>query len=127
MAVRAPSINNDVSKDGALRHITWTGLLNGDSGDWVSVAEWSGKTFHVFGTFGAGGTILIEGSNDINAPSNAAGVSNWQGTALSATAASLLTARDMPLWVRPRVSAGDGTTTLSCLLLAHRQDVAMEG
>ena len=127
MAVRAPAVNNDVSKDMAVRAVTWTGLLNGDTGDWISLAEWSGKSFQISGTFGVGGSISIQGSNDPTAPTNAATLSNWQGTALTATTASFLTARDMPLWVRPNVTAGDGSTNLTCVLAAHRADIAVAG
>lgn len=122
MATRTPTTSNQASRNGAVKWAQWTGLLNGDTGAPVSAAEWSGKTFHAFGTFGAGGTVIIEGSNDIDAPTNWAPVSNWQGTNLSATGAALLTARDMPMWVRPRVSAGDGTTSLTVTMVAHKQD-----
>ena len=127
MATRSPVSFNGISASGAIKHATWTGLQNGDSGDWVSWAEFSAKSFQVYGTFGAGGTLVIEGSNDPTAPANAAEISSWQGTPLSTTSAGFLTARDMPIWVRPRVTGGDGTTSLTCVLAAHRADMSVVG
>lgn len=128
MTTRASVFNNTVSKDGAVFQASWTGLLNGDDGAWISFAEWSAKTFHVFGTFGAGGTVVIEGSNDITSPpTNANTITNWQATPLSTTTAGFLTARDMPIWVRPRVTAGDGTTSVTVTLAGHRADIAAVG
>ena len=69
-----------------------------------------GVTFQITGTFGVGGTCVIEGSNDgvtyftLNDQANAA---------LSITTAALKTVRDTPFWIRPRVTAGDGTTSLT--------------
>ena len=126
MAIQKSTRNGSVTKDGACIQYQWALLANGDTGDWVSAAEWSGKTFQVSGTFGAGGSVSIQGSNDLN-PTNAAILSNWQGTALTATAAGFLTARDMPIWVRPIVTAGDGTTSILVTLAAHRADIAEIG
>lgn len=126
MTTRAASINNNVSKDGSVIAVSWALMVNGDDGAWISLAEWSGKTFQVSGTFGAAGTVVIEGSNDA-APTNFATITNWQATPLSTTAAGFLTARDMPLWVRPRVTGGDGTTSILVTLAAHRADISMPG
>lgn len=127
MAIKIPTISSDVSPGNAVRAVTWVGLANGDTGDWVRLAEWSGKTFQVYGVLGASGSVSIEGSNDISSPTNSAVLSNWQGTALTATALGFLTARDMPIWVRPHVTAGDGTTLLTVALAAHRQDISQPG
>lgn len=128
MATRASTFNQGVSKNGAVFQASWTGLLNGDDGAWISFAEWSAKTFHVFGTFGAAGTVIIEGSNDVTVPpTNASTITNWQATQLSATSAGFLTARDMPIWVRPRVTGGDGTTSITVTLAGHRADIAAVG
>lgn len=124
MAIRIPVVNNDVSPGGAVKQILWTGLLNGDTGDWVRFAQFSGKTFQVYGAFGVGGSVTLQGSNDATAPVNAATLSSWQATALTLTAGGFATARDMPMWVRPIVTAGDGTTSVSVALAAHRQDMS---
>ncbi len=97
------------------KRATWVVMANGDSGDPVSFASLKDKTVQVTGTFGAGGTVLWEGSND---GTNYKTLNDVGGTALSWTAASLKGVLENPLWVRPRVSAGDGTTALVATLTA---------
>ena len=108
MAVRQPT--QKTFGIGATIAITWSGLLQGDNGDLIQFAHYLNKTFHVFGTFG-GATITIQGSND--------GV-NWgplndaTGTALSLTTSKpIRRTDDIPLYVRPLVVGGDGTTNLT--------------
>lgn len=128
MAIRIPVLVRDTDERGCVLLFTWSGLLNGDTGDWIKFPAYGAKTFQAYGTFGAGGNIILEGSNDPTNPTNAAPLSDWQGNALNTvTAASFKTVREMPIWVRPRVSAGDGTTSLTVALAAHRQDIAVFG
>lgn len=89
---------------------TWAGLLNGDTGQPLAVPHYPSKTFTVFGTFGVAGNVIMEGSND--------GV-NWftlsdlaNATLGTIVANGIKTIREVPAMLRPRVSAGDGTTTL---------------
>lgn len=99
------------------RIISWAGLLNGDSGDPFELAGARIGSVQVLGTFGAGGTVLLEGSND---GTTYATLSNQAGTAISHTTAVLKTPVETPRYVRPRVSAGDGTTDLTAILLVQR-------
>lgn len=87
----------------------WQSLANGDDGQ---VAEHTGsgdRTMAVSGTFGAGGTVVLEGSIDRI---------NWytlrdpQGNNLSFTAAGMRAVLENVPYIRPRVTAGDGTTAL---------------
>ena len=132
MATVIPTVTDSVSRSGAVKQAIWGPITQANAvGDWVSWPEFCGKTFHVYGTFGAGATLSIQGSNEtVPTNGNAVVISNWQGTALQATTAggnTALTARDMPLWVRPSLAGGDGTTTLTVALAAHRQDMATMG
>lgn len=97
--------------------ITWSGLLNGDNGAAETLAEFADKCIQVIGTFGAGGTIIFEGSND---GTNWVQLNNTAGTAISLTAAGMRQVLENPAYVRPRVTAGDGTTNLTMLLFARR-------
>lgn len=94
---------------------TWTGLLNGDNGDAVDTSGLPIKTVHVYGTFGTGGSISIEGSND---GSNYHVLTDPQGIALTFTAAAIERVSENPRYIRPRVTAGDGTTNLSVKLVS---------
>lgn len=96
---------------------SWSGLLNGDTGAPLSYPQFADKTVHVKGTFGVGGTIIFEGSND---GVTYVSLTDPQGNAFSKTAEAIEVLEENPLWVRPRVSAGDGTTSLSCYLVGTK-------
>jgi hypothetical protein len=92
---------------------TWTPLTTTNSdGDPISYASngMGGVTFQVNGTFGSGGTVLVEGSNN---GINWYTLSDQANSPVSFSAAGLKTVRDQPLFMRPRVSAGDGTTSIT--------------
>ncbi|MBK1714640.1 hypothetical protein [Rubrivivax gelatinosus] len=96
---------------------TWTGLLNGDDGAAVDPSLWARASLQVTGTFGTGGTVSLEGSND--------GGTTWvvlkdaAGAAITLTAAGLVVLQSTAFRaVRPRVTAGDGTTNLVARLYA---------
>lgn len=92
---------------------TWTPLTTtNNDGAPISYASngMGGVTFQVNGTFGAGGTLVVEGSND---GTNWYTLSDQANAAVSFSTAGLKTVRDQPLFIRPRVTAGDGTTSLT--------------
>lgn len=95
--------------------VTWASLANGDSGTPFTAPHFSDKSVQVEGTFGAGGTLLLEGSN--NGGVNYRSLNDPQGNALSVTAAKIEQVLENVLEYRPRVSAGDGTTALTTVLL----------
>lgn len=89
---------------------TWYAMANGDSGAPIRVPHFPGKTLQITGTFGVGGNVVIEGSND---GTNWATLTDLAGAALGTiTSAGIKTVRENPWYIRPRVSAGDGTTSL---------------
>jgi hypothetical protein len=90
----------------------WTPLTTvNDVGAAVELHHFTDRSVQVVGTFGAGGSVSIEGSND--------GGTTWkvltdpQGNALTFTAAGLEAISEMTQKLRPHVTAGDGTTSLS--------------
>lgn len=93
---------------------TWTGLLNGDTGSPESGAALSDRCVQVSGTFGAGGSVRIMGSNDLVTWSQ---LTDLQGNALTMTAAAMEEVQENPFYVRPEVTAGDGTTNLTVTLV----------
>jgi hypothetical protein len=112
MATRNATIT-DISPTGRSKLVTWTGLLNTDDGapaDWV---DYSDRCLQVAGTFGAGGSVTIQGSND---GTNWASLADPQGNALVFTSQRIEQALELPRFVRPLVTAGDGTTSLTVTL-----------
>jgi hypothetical protein len=97
--------------------VSWTPLLNGDSGAPYGMSGFADRSAQIVGTFGTGGTVLIEGSND---GTNYVTLNDPQGVALSLTAAGLKEIAQIVKFIRPRVSAGDGTTSITVTLLARR-------
>ena len=98
-------------------HITtWTGLTttNTDGGPTSYASNgMGGVTVQITGTIGAGFGLSIQGSND--------GVTwytiNDQANSPAAfTALGLKTIRDQPLYVRPLVTGGDGTTSINAIM-----------
>lgn len=96
--------------------LQWTGLLNGDTGNYAVIPHMEDWSVHVFGTFGAGGSISIQGSNETGAPANPIILVDPAGALLTFTAAALKQALPQAYAVRPTVTAGDGTTALTVIV-----------
>ena len=108
-----------VAKDFAdARVVTWSGLLNGDTGAPVGFMGSGDKSIQFAGTFGVGGTVVLEGTLD---GVNYHTLSDLQTLAISKTAAALERVAEVVLNVRPRVTAGDGTTNLTATLLVRQK------
>lgn len=120
MATRTPSRERvDTFLDDA-HVINWSGLLNGDDGAPVEMPGSADRTVQFLGTFGTGGTIIIEGTNE-QTPTTYFPLTDPQGNAISKTAASGESVLELTRWIRPRVTAGDGSTNLQALLLVKRK------
>lgn len=120
MAQRTASRNNGYL-GGRVVPLTWSGLLNGDDGAPIEVGDLSDKSVHIYGTFGATGSVTIYGSNDPAdlAKVPGAGTDNWvaltdpQGNAITKTAKSIEQILENTLYMACKVTAGDGTTSLT--------------
>lgn len=95
--------------------ITWASLGNGDDGGGWAPGEQVNCSVQIVGTMGSGGSINIEGSND---GTNWEILTDWQGNALTFTAEGLSQIMETPQFIRPNVTAGDGSTDLSIYLFA---------
>lgn len=96
---------------------TWANMANGDDGapiDWTAFMD---RSVQVIGTFGAGGNLKMEGSND---GTNYATLADAQGNALDITSAKIEQLLEITAKLRPRVTAGDGTTNLTVTVIARR-------
>jgi hypothetical protein len=110
MATRIPAITP--APDGAKNAIlvVWSGLLNGDDGTPLNGYGIVDGSVQVQGTFGTGGSVQMEASND---GTNWHLVADPQGNDIVKTEADLETTLDVVVrHLRPRVTAGDGTTNL---------------
>lgn len=98
---------------------SWTPLTTTNSDGAPCYYTGSGdRTVQVTGTFGSGGTVVIEGTLD---GTNFATLKDAGGTALSITAAGVRSVLENVLAIRPRVTAGDGTTSLTVTLCVRKR------
>ena len=95
----------------------WTGLANGDTGAPLAWPPGSDKTVQVRGTFGTGGHCKIEGSLD---GTNYYVLTDPTGNALDFTSAGIKAITEHCPWIRPNITAGDGTTDLEVIIFASR-------
>lgn len=96
---------------------TWAGLLNSDTGNPVQILDWADYSVQFDGTFGVGGTIIFQGSND---GTNWHTLTDPQGNAVSKTVAAIEQVEEAVRYVRPNVTAGDGTTALVATMFMRR-------
>lgn len=93
---------------------SWANLANGDDGEALMSAAYTDRSIQVFGTFGVGGNVRIEGSND---GIHWAVLTDPQGNNLDITSAKIELVAEATFFIRPRVTGGDGTTDLTVILL----------
>jgi hypothetical protein len=118
MATVTPTITTltEVGKGHVGYLVVWSGMANGDSGAaYVNVSA-ADRSVQVTGTFGASGTVKIQGSNDT---SNFAQLHDAAGDELSFTAAGIEAIAEVTQHIRPIVTGGDETTSLTTTLLTR--------
>lgn len=101
--------------------IVWALMTSGtsDVGSPYGIVLGADRSIQVTGTFGVGGNCRIQGCNEAT-PVNWATLTDPQGNALDFTAAKIEQVSEMTRWIRPSITAGDGTTSLTVTLLARR-------
>jgi hypothetical protein len=97
---------------GANALFTWSGMLSGDSGRSVDYSDFADRSVQFVGTFG-GASVSLQGSND---GENWHTLSDPFGAPITKTSASLSAVTEMTRYVRPLVSGGDGSTSISAIL-----------
>lgn len=103
---------------GTVRIITWKNIpLTGGSQSapiGYNFGSWRSFFAQVVGTFGAVGSIQLEGSND--------GVNWFKLSPAALTSAGFfagLGVTEQPLYIRPNATAGDGTTSLTVVAVVE--------
>lgn len=116
MAVKTATIDRSAAPDGAIK-VTWSAMANGDTGEPVRLPRHQVKTFQLLGTLSVGGACTYQGSNDDG--TTWASLADKQGTTTAKTALGLMSTQDQTVLVRPSITAGDGSTSLTVVLLAQ--------
>jgi hypothetical protein len=96
--------------------VKWV-LANGDTGRPVSGFQYSDQTIQVYGTFGTGGKIEAQGSNDHQtAGATFIQLTDAGGTPIGILASGIKQIMEHTYLLRPACTAGDGTTSLTVLM-----------
>lgn len=114
MAVKVPTVT--ILTGGAVL-VTWASMANGDTGQPVSYPAHADKSVQVEGTFGTGGSVAVQGSND---GTNYRALNDLGGTAIAVTADGIKGVGENTQYVQPAVTAGDGTTSITVTMLLKR-------
>ena len=94
--------------------ITWASLANGESGQALEMTGAADRSVQVTGTFGSGGNLRVQGSND--------GV-NWntltdpQGNDINITVSKIEQIMEITRYIRPSVTAGSGVSLTASILV----------
>jgi len=124
VATILPVVEYGVDGNANLARVVWSPLANGDVGGPVKMGDWSDRTVQITGTFGTGGSVTLEGSNDKESESPTyTALTDPQGNAVTKTAAALEVFEESPLLIRPNVTGGDGTTSLTVKMVCRRNRV----
>lgn len=115
-----PSTSTNLSNAFDKGHLTqWTPLTFAGSDVGSSMEQFgeADRSVQIGGTFGVAGAVVIEGSND---GTNFDPLKDHLGVALSLTAAGIYSIDQIVRYLRPRITAGDGTTSLTVTVLSRR-------
>lgn len=100
--------------------IEWAGLTAGDVGDWVLLGHYADKCLHVYGVVG-GAVVTLEGTNeDISAGSSySVPLNDTLQNPIAINVTGMRQVLENPLYVRPVISGGDGTTAIAVRLVCR--------
>lgn len=104
--------------DGNIRIVTWANIANGDTCQPYVGPHFSDCSAHVYGTFGAGGNLRMQGSNEtVAAPTAWVPLSDNIGNVLDFTSNGADVIVEHMYQIRPHPTAGDGTTALTAKVM----------
>ena len=97
--------------------VQWGNLVNGDEGDPFILSQYADRSVQIVGTFGTGGTVVLQGSNDGVAYTT---LTDNQGNPLSFNTPKLVQIMEIVVGIKPVVIGGDGTTNLNVNMLVKQ-------
>lgn len=85
------------------------------------------RSVQMVGTLGSGGAVTIYGSNlpspDLSDDDDWSILTDPQGNNLALSALKIEAILELPLWIRPKVTGGNGSTSLDIYLLMRNPDL----
>ena len=101
--------------DGSCYQVIWTPVTSADTPLPVSFPKHNDRSIQVAGTFDSS-TTVVQGSND---GTNYAGLFDPSSTAISITTAKIKAVLENTVWIKPVVSGGGGSQSLTISMLFH--------
>ena len=95
---------------------SWTGLANSENGDAMKIPGAADRTVQVGGVFSTGGEVTIQGSND---NTNWVTLTDLSDADLVFDAAAIEVIAEAPLYIRPSITGGDGSTAIDVSILSR--------
>lgn len=103
-----------------LASATWASIPNGEASAAAVLANYALASAQVSGTFGAAGSIQLEGSNDGVTWAILKDINGTQAI-WTAGAKTVYLFYDGPIYIRPNCTGGDGTTSFTMVVSARKQ------
>ena len=116
MALIDPVITFPLESATDMAVITWAGMAASDEGSRVAMATYADRCVQVSGTFG-GATVTVAGSND---GETYHALSDTFGESLTLTVGALKQLIELPVFIKPRIFGGDGTTNIKVVLSGRK-------
>jgi hypothetical protein len=122
MAVVTPTLSPLPSgQQSDLQIWTYANMANGDTGLPLELGNYTDRSIQVLGTFGAGGNVRMQGTlQDPSSSPTWATLTDPQGNALDITSAKIEQVSEITRGIRPNITAGDGTTSLTVIVMVKR-------
>lgn len=116
MATITPTQSYPVEGNKEFLLVSWENLQNGDDGEPFILSQYADRSVHVMGTFGVGGTVELQGSNNTT---DYIQLTDNLGNGLSFTTPTLRQVMEIVGSVKPSVTDGDGSTSISIYMLVR--------
>jgi hypothetical protein len=114
MAVVQPTI---IAVNKKSRLIRWASMANGDTGAPIDLhGEFGDKCVQLTGTLSTGGAMTFQGSNIAGSSPTWATLRDASGSTIVMTSLGFAQVLENPYRVRPNITAGDGSTSLTVTL-----------
>lgn len=97
-----------------VKRLAWANMANGDTGEEKALSRYADRSAHVSGDFGVGGAVIIEGTNN---GTTWVTLKDEGGADLRFTSEGIAYIVAPTFLTRPRVTGGDGTTSITVTLL----------
>lgn len=108
----------DTTCAGSCVTLIWETLTTAnDTGVAIQYGAYGDRTVQLVGTWGTGGTVVIQGSLD---GTTYATLTDVTGNALSFTANGLKAVSEAVRYIRPKVTGGDGTTDVDVYIFMRK-------